>query len=118
MKREEVLQGVTYKLKLDHLESSIYVTINHKMVKGVPVPYELFINSKDSEVFAWSVPTARLTSAILRQEGDIAFLIEELQTLFGAESFYYKGKKRYSIISIIGELLEHHSENVIKGETK
>jgi hypothetical protein len=108
--RPSTLNGVTYELVLDHLPSSIFITINHRQVEGKAKIHELFINSWDSEVLTWSPLCSRLVSAVLRQGGDSEFLYKELQDMFAVNSFFYKGKQYTSVVSLIGELLERHQK--------
>ena len=116
--RPRVLDGATYELKLDHLEDSIFMTVNHQLVDNVPRIHELFINSFDGEQLAWTPLASRLVSAVLRQGGDTEFLFTELKDMFSVTSFFYKGQKYPSIMSLIGEILDNHQQQLIKNYEK
>jgi len=100
--RGYVLPGATFCFKFDHLPDAVYVTLN--MLDNQP--YELFINSRDSNHLEWSSITTRLISAIFRQGGDTSFVWRELAESFWIDSFYYKGKQYNSLLAVIGETLE------------
>ncbi|RMD63980.1 TSCPD domain-containing protein, partial [Candidatus Parcubacteria bacterium] len=85
--RDEVLEGMTYKVKTPNSEHAMYITINDVIVnKGQPDehrrPFEIFINSKNMEHFMWIVALTRVISAIFRKGGDVTFLVEELKAVF------------------------------------
>jgi len=106
--RPDVLHGQTHEIKLDTIPDPIYLTINDRDGK----PYEVFINCNDPVQLAWSPVASRLISAVLRNKGDNDFLYKELQELFSAEYFFYKGKKWHSIIQLIGSILETHAQEL------
>ena len=106
--RPEELRGFSYCLNLDHIDNPIYVTINHITVDGDLVPYEMFINCFSSKELEWTVPVARLISAIFREGIDLGFLVKELKDTFSYEYFYYKKKKYHSVSALIGETLDGH----------
>ena len=103
--RPYAFTGQTHEIKLDHLSDPIYLTINDMEDK----PYEVFINCIDPDQLKWSPIAARLISAVLRNPGNKDFLYKELQELFSAESFWYKGKQWHSIVQLIGYILESHA---------
>ena len=53
--RPQSLEGRTYKLKWPDSEHAIYLTINDIILNGHRRPFEVFINSKNMEHFAWTV---------------------------------------------------------------
>ena len=106
--RAPELEGFSYCLKLDHIPEPFYVIINHIMVDGDRVPYEMFINCFDQKQLEWTVPVSRLISAILREQLDLGFLVKELKDTFSYEYFYYKGTKYHSVAALIGEVLDGH----------
>ncbi|MCC5964439.1 MAG: adenosylcobalamin-dependent ribonucleoside-diphosphate reductase, partial [Rhodobacteraceae bacterium] len=57
--RPEALEGHTYKLKWPGSSHAIYVTINDTVINGHRRPFEIFINSKNMEHFAWTVALTR-----------------------------------------------------------
>ena len=65
--RPNELEGSTYKLKWPDSEHAIYVTINDVLANGTRRPFEVFINSKNMEHFAWTVALTRMISAVFRR---------------------------------------------------
>jgi ribonucleoside-diphosphate reductase alpha chain len=53
--RPQALEGNTYKLKWPDSEHAIYLTVNDIIINGHRRPFEVFINSKNMEHFAWTV---------------------------------------------------------------
>ena len=76
------LDGNTYKLKWPDSEHAIYVTINDIFVNDKRRPFEVFINSKNMEHFAWTVGLTRMISAVFRRGGDVSFVVDELKAVF------------------------------------
>ena len=107
--RPDALSGCTYQFLLDHVEEPVYLTINNITIDGVKEIYEVFINCHSSKELGWSTVASRLISAVLRNPGNKDFLYKELQELFDAEYFFYKGNKYHSIVSLIGKILEEHA---------
>ena len=114
MKRPVELQGSTYKIKTPLSEHALYVTINDIEVNGKRRPFEIFINSKNMENFAWIVALTRVISAVFRHAGDATFLVEELRSVFDPRGGYFKpgGKYMPSLVAEIGECLERHMTNI------
>ena len=52
------------------------------MQDGRRRPFEIFINSKNMEHFAWTVALTRMISAVFRRGGDVSFVVEELKAVF------------------------------------
>jgi ribonucleoside-diphosphate reductase alpha chain len=80
--RETVLPGFTYKLKWGDSDHAIYITINDIIEDGRRRPFEIFINSKNMEHYAWTVALTRMISAVFRRGGDVSFVVEELKAVF------------------------------------
>jgi len=115
LERDDVLEGNTYKIKTPHSEHALYITINDVVVgKGTEQehrrPFEIFINSKNMEHFAWIVALTRVVSAVFRKGGDVTFLVEELKAVFDPRGGYYKrgGKYMPSLVAEIGEVIQQH----------
>ncbi len=109
--RPEELGGTTYKIRTPQSDHALYVTINDAVTEdGCQVPFEIFINSKNMENFAWIVALTRVISAVFRHGGDLAFLVEELRSVFDPRGGYYKrgGKYMPSLVAEIGECIENH----------
>ena len=74
--RPQALEGNTYKLKWPDSEHAIYVTVNDVIINDHRRPFEVFINSKNMEHFAWTVALTRMISAVFRRGGDVSFVVE------------------------------------------
>ncbi|MFZ8944816.1 MAG: adenosylcobalamin-dependent ribonucleoside-diphosphate reductase, partial [Paracoccaceae bacterium] len=91
--RPQRLEGRTYKLKWPDSEHAIYLTINDIILNGHRRPFEVFINSKNMEHFAWTVALTRMISAVFRRGGDVSFVVEELKAVFDPRGgAWIKGK--------------------------
>ena len=116
--RPETLDGNTYKLKWPDSEHAIYVTINDIIVNDQRRPFEVFINSKNMEHFAWTVGLTRMISAVFRRGGDVSFVVDELKAVFDPRGGAWVGGKYIpSILAAIGGVLEEHMIKIgfIKG---
>ena len=103
--RTEVLTGKTYKTHIPN-KASYYVTIND-FEDGTP--FEIFINSKDTEHQQWITALTRVMSAVFRREGNVSFLSKELKTVVDPNGGFWKnGKYVPSIVHEIGSVLEQH----------
>ncbi len=109
MDRPTELDGATYKLKWPDSEHAIYITINDLIVNGQQRPFEVFINSKNMEHFAWTVALTRMISAVFRRGGDVSFVVEELKAVFDPRGGAWMGGKYVpSILAAIGAVIEKH----------
>jgi len=72
--RPEALPGRTYKLRWPDSEHAIYITLNDIVQDGRRRPFEVFINSKNMEHYAWTVALTRMISAVFRRGGDVSFV--------------------------------------------
>ena len=107
--RPSTLDGNTYKLKWPDSEHAIYVTINDILVNDKRRPFEVFINSKNMEHFAWTVGLTRMISAVFRRGGDVSFVVDELKAVFDPRGGAWVGGKYIpSILAAIGGVLEDH----------
>jgi len=107
--RPQTLEGATYKLKWPDSEHAIYLTINDIIVGGHRRPFEVFINSKNMEHFAWTVALTRMISAVFRRGGDVSFVVEELKAVFDPRGgAWVQGKYIPSILAAIGGVIEKH----------
>ena len=66
LSRPEELPGRTYKLRWPESDHAIYVTLNDIVRDGRRRPFEVFINSKNMEHYAWTVALTRMISAVFR----------------------------------------------------
>ncbi|ARE39741.1 Ribonucleotide reductase of class II (coenzyme B12-dependent) [Rhodovulum sp. P5] len=107
--RPQSLEGHTYKLKWPDSEHAIYITINDIVISGRRRPFEVFINSKNMEHFAWTVALTRMISAVFRRGGDVSFVVEELKAVFDPRGgAWMQGKYVPSILAAIGGVIERH----------
>ena len=107
--RPEALEGQTYKLKWPVSEHAIYITINDIIVGGRRRPFEVFINSKNMEHYAWTVALTRMISAVFRRGGDVSFVVEELKAVFDPRGgAWMQGRYIPSILAAIGGVIEEH----------
>ena len=107
--RPQELEGHTYKLKWPDSNHAIYITINDIIIAGHRRPFEIFINSKNMEHFAWTVALTRMISAVFRRGGDISFVVEELKAVFDPRGGAWMGGKYVpSILAAIGGVIERH----------
>jgi ribonucleoside-diphosphate reductase alpha chain len=107
--RPQELEGTTYKLKWPDSEHAIYITVNDVMVGQQRRPFEVFINSKNMEHFAWTVALTRMISAVFRRGGDVSFVVEELKAVFDPRGgAWIKGRYVPSILAAIGQVIEKH----------
>ena len=107
--RPQALEGQTYKLKWPDSNHAIYITINDIIIGGHRRPFEVFINSKNMEHFAWTVALTRMISAVFRRGGDVSFVVEELKAVFDPRGgAWMNGKYVPSILAAIGGVIERH----------
>ena len=107
--RPTELEGATYKLKWPDSNHAIYVTVNDIVLGGHRRPFEVFINSKNMEHFAWTVALTRMISAVFRRGGDVSFVVEELKAVFDPRGgAWVQGKYIPSILAAIGGVIEKH----------
>lgn len=119
LERPQSLEGATYKLKWHDSEHAIYLTVNDVIVNGVRRPFEVFINSKNMEHYAWTLALTRMISAVFRRGGDVSFVVEELKAVFDPRGgSWMDGKYIPSILAAIGGVIEKHmiSIGLIEGE--
>jgi ribonucleoside-diphosphate reductase alpha chain len=107
--RPAALEGQTYKLKWPGSEHALYITVNDIVIAGHRRPFEVFINSKNMEHFAWTVALTRMISAVFRRGGDISFVVEELKAVFDPRGgAWMDGRYIPSILAAIGGVIERH----------
>ncbi len=107
--RPQELEGSTYKLKWPDSQHAIYITVNDLVINGHRRPFEVFINSKNMEHFAWTVALTRMISAVFRRGGDVSFVVEELKAVFDPRGgAWMDGKYIPSILAAIGGVIERH----------
>src|SRR6185295_6726895 len=107
--RPEDLPGKTYKIKWPGSDHAIYITINDVIQDGRRRPFEIFINSKNMEHYAWTVALTRMISAVFRRGGDVSFVAEELKAVFDPRGgSWMEGRYVPSLLAAIGNVIERH----------
>jgi ribonucleoside-diphosphate reductase alpha chain len=107
--REPVLGGFTYKLRWPASDHAMYITINDIEQNGRQRPFEIFINSKNLEHYAWTLALTRMISAVFRRGGDVSFVVEELKAVFDPQGGrWVDGRYVPSLLAAIGEVIETH----------
>jgi len=103
------LTGHTYKVRWPDLDHAFYITINDIEEGGRKRPFEIFINSKNMEHYAWTVALTRMISAVFRRGGDVSFVVEELKSVFDPRGGQWmSGRYVPSLLAAIGEVIERH----------
>ena len=109
LERPEALHGSTYKIRWPEHDHAIYITINDIVRDGRRQPFEIFINSKNTEHYAWTVALTRMISAVFRRGGDVSFIVEELKAVFDPRGGQWVGGHYVpSILAAIGGVIEQH----------
>jgi ribonucleoside-diphosphate reductase alpha chain len=107
--RPEELPGRTYKIKWLDSDHAFYITINDIEKDGRRRPFEVFINSKNMEAYAWALALTRMISAVFRRGGDVSFVVEELKAIFDPRGGQWmNGRYVPSLLAAIGEVIERH----------
>ena len=109
LERDAVLEGFTYKLRWGGSDHAIYVTINDIERDGRRRPFEVFINTKNLEHYAWTVALTRMISAVFRRGGDVTFVVDELKAIFDPQGGHWmNGRYVPSLLAAIGGVIETH----------
>ena len=107
--RPEELPGRTYKIRWPDSDHAIYITINDIVRDGRRRPFEIFVNSKNMEHYAWTVALTRMISAVFRRGGDVSFVVEELKAVFDPRGGQWvSGHYVPSLLAAIGGVIERH----------
>jgi len=109
LERPAELGGATYKIRWADSDHAIYITVNDIEKGGRRRPFEVFINSKNMEHYAWTVALTRMISAVFRRGGDVVFVVEELKAVFDPRGGQWvDGRYVPSLLAAIGEVIERH----------
>ena len=107
--RAEQLHGTTYKLRWPESAHAVYVTVNDIEEGGKRRPFEMFINSKNMEHYAWTLGLTRMISAVFRRSSDVGFVAEELKAVFDPRGgAWMQGRYVPSLLAAIGDIVERH----------
>lgn len=114
--RPTALDGCTYRIKTPVCDHAFFITINNIVMnpgtkyEHVSI-FEIFINSKNMDNFQWITSMTRVLSAVFRKGGDVAFIVEELNSIHDPKGGYFQGKKYVpSLVSAIGDVIKHHMQ--------
>lgn len=111
--RPESLPGETYKVRWPDSDHAMYITINDIVEAGRRRPFEVFINSKNMEHYAWTVALTRMISAVFRRGGDVSFVVEELKAVFDPRGGAWIGGRYVpSLLAAIGDVIERHMKAI------
>ena len=113
LSRPEELPGQTFKLHWPETDHAIYITLNDIVQDGRRRPFEVFINSKNTEHYAWTVALTRMISAVFRRGGDVSFVVDELKAVFDPRGGQWmQGRYVPSLLAAIGDIIERHMINI------
>ena len=113
MARPDTLPGQTYKIRWADSDHALYITINDVIADGRRRPFEIFINSKNMEHYAWTVALTRMISAVFRRGGDVSFVAEELKAVFDPRGGqWFEGRYVPSLLAAIGDVILRHLEEI------
>ena len=116
--RPAAVPGKTYKLRWPESDHAIYITVNDIEVEEETGqrhrrPFEVFINSKNMEHYAWTVALTRMISAVFRRGGDVSFVVEELKAVFDPRGGQWmEGRYVPSLLAAIGDVIEQHMVDI------
>jgi ribonucleoside-diphosphate reductase alpha chain len=108
--RPQALPGRTYKLRWPDSDHALYITINDVIDDaGRARPFEIFVNSKNMEHYAWTLALTRMISAVFRRGGDVSFVVDELKAVFDPRGGQWMGGRYVpSLLAAIGGVIEEH----------
>lgn len=107
--RPEVLTGATYKIRIDASNGKItcYITINNDEDGK---PFEVFINSKNTELAEHLAALTVMLSRMLQNGIDVADIVNDLSEIASPYTGHLiKGGWCPSIYARIGKVLESHN---------
>jgi len=113
LSRPEALPGQTYKIRWPDSDHAMYITINDIVQDGRRRPFEVFINSKNMDHYAWTVALTRMISAVFRRGGDVSFVSEELKAVFDPRGgAWMHGRYVPSLLAAIGDVIAQHMVDI------
>ena len=107
--RPDALEGATYKITWPDSAHATYVTLNDISDAAGRRPFEIFVNSKNMEHYAWTLGLTRMISAVFRRGGDVGFVADELKAVFDPRGgAWMNGRYVPSMLAAIGGVIERH----------
>jgi ribonucleoside-diphosphate reductase alpha chain len=111
MARPSVLEGKTYKFRWRN--HAYFLCINDIIDDSGRRPFEIFINSKNTENMALIMTLTRMISAILRTGDDARLVLDELTQIFDPRGGdWIEGKYMPSLPAVIGMKFEEHLRSI------
>src|SRR5690606_2156876 len=100
------------KIKWPESEHALYVTINDIEEDGRRRPFEIFINSKNMEHYAWTRALTRMTSCVFPRGGHVSFLADELKAVVHPRGAAWLGGRYVpSLLAAIGDVIQRHLDS-------
>jgi hypothetical protein len=101
IERPDILHGSTIKIKPPTVPYSYYMTINFHKVNGVDYPFEIFIDSKNTEKLAEYKAIVIGISAAFREacgktNRDSMYILKKMKSVPSYDQPYYIKGKRYN----------------------
>lgn len=108
------LQGSTYEIKSPADKHYTNITLNNIEHNGLLYPYEMFINSKNTEHMQWVQAITGLISVIFQHEANYRYVINELLEIEDPKngSYFLKGAKIPSNVAHIGAIINTHLDKL------
>ena len=60
-----------------------------QVMREAAAPFEIFINTRNLEHYAWTVALTRMISAVFRRGGDVTFVADELKAVFDPQGGHW-----------------------------
>ncbi len=114
--RGDTLHGATYKIKPNLYTHGLYITINNTYIDGVCLPYEIFITTKNTELFPLTRLLSLTITSMFRWQQDITHLLDEYLDIPELTGGYWgktkneHGKPTYykSVLGEISDVIRRH----------
>ena len=101
------------RLRWPESDHAIHLTVNDVIRDGRRAPFEIFINSKNLDHYAWTLGLTRMISAVFRRGGDVSFVVDELKAVFDPRGgSWMNGRYVPSLLAAIGDVLETHMKRI------
>jgi ribonucleoside-diphosphate reductase alpha chain len=108
---------MTNHIKWPESPHALYVTLNDLETEAGRRPFEIFVNSKNMDHYAWTLGLTRMISAVFRRGGDVSFVAEELKAVFDPRGgAWMDGRYVPSLLAAIGGVIERHLHDVEPAE--
>ena len=113
LSRPEELPGRTYKLHWPDSHHTLYITINDIVQGSRRRPFKVFVNSKNTEHYAWTVALTRMMSTVFLRGGDVSFVVEDLKAVFDPHGGQWmQGRYVPSLLAAMGDVIDRHKVDI------